>query len=117
MLKAHGLEGPTRAPCAAAADKKENEEKEKEKGKGNCPAANLTLVLREDYVAHPRETKGGQRHNKIANPDELLQVRFQRQPRESWPDSPRGDMILREDLVDSHGRWKRPCVQTTHMTI
>jgi hypothetical protein len=24
-------------------------------------------------------------------------------------------MILRVDLVDSHGRWKRPCLQTAHM--
>ena len=26
-------------------------------------------------------------------------------------------MILRVDLVGSHGRWKRPCLQTAHMTI
>ena len=31
--------------------------------------------------------------------------------------SPHDHMILREDLVDSHGRWKRPCLQTAHMTI
>jgi hypothetical protein len=24
-------------------------------------------------------------------------------------------MLLRVDLVDSHGRWKRPCLQTAHM--
>jgi hypothetical protein len=23
----------------------------------------------------------------------------------------------REDLVDSHRRWKRPCLQTAHMAI
>jgi hypothetical protein len=23
----------------------------------------------------------------------------------------------RNDLVGSHGRWKRPCLQTAHMTI
>jgi hypothetical protein len=23
----------------------------------------------------------------------------------------------RGDLVDSHGRWKRPCLQTAHMTM
>jgi hypothetical protein len=26
--------------------------------------------------------------------------------------SPHDQMILRVDLVDSHGRWKRPCLQT-----
>jgi hypothetical protein len=26
--------------------------------------------------------------------------------------SPHDHMILRVDLVDSHGRWKRPCLQT-----
>jgi hypothetical protein len=57
VLEAYGLEGPSPAPCGA-----------------DCSSANLTLILREDYVAHPRETKGGQRHNKIFNPDELLQV-------------------------------------------
>jgi hypothetical protein len=31
--------------------------------------------------------------------------------------SPHDQMILRVDLVDSHGRWKRPCLQTAHMTI
>jgi hypothetical protein len=32
-------------------------------------------------------------------------------------DSPHDHMILRVDLVDSHGRWKGPCLQTAHMTI
>jgi hypothetical protein len=27
--------------------------------------------------------------------------------------SPHDHMILRVDLVGSHGRWKRPCLQTT----
>jgi hypothetical protein len=31
--------------------------------------------------------------------------------------SPHEHMILRVDLVGSHGRWKRPCLQTAHMTI
>ena len=31
--------------------------------------------------------------------------------------SPRDHMILRVDLVGSHGRWKRPYLQTAHMTI
>jgi hypothetical protein len=31
--------------------------------------------------------------------------------------SPHDHMILREDLVGSHGRRKRPCLQTAHMTI
>jgi serine/threonine protein kinase len=31
--------------------------------------------------------------------------------------SPHDHMILREHLVDSHGRWKRPCLRTAHMTI
>jgi hypothetical protein len=31
--------------------------------------------------------------------------------------SPREHMILRVDLVGSHGRWKRPCLQTALMTI
>jgi hypothetical protein len=31
--------------------------------------------------------------------------------------SPHYPMILREDLVGSHGRWKRPCLQTAHMTL
>jgi hypothetical protein len=31
--------------------------------------------------------------------------------------SPHDHMILRGDLVGSHGRWKRPCLQTAHMTI
>jgi hypothetical protein len=31
--------------------------------------------------------------------------------------SPRDHMILRVDLVGSHGRWKRPRLQTAHMTI
>jgi hypothetical protein len=31
--------------------------------------------------------------------------------------SPRDHMVLRVDLVGSHGRWKRPCLQTAHMTI
>lgn len=57
VLEAYDLERPSPAPCGA-----------------DCSSANLTLILREDYVAHPRETKGGQRHNKIFNPDELLQV-------------------------------------------
>jgi hypothetical protein len=26
-------------------------------------------------------------------------------------------MLVRVDLVGSHGRWKRPCRQTAHMTI
>jgi hypothetical protein len=30
--------------------------------------------------------------------------------------SPHDHMILRVDLVGSHGRWKRPCLQTAHMT-
>ncbi|KAK3259410.1 hypothetical protein CYMTET_31592, partial [Cymbomonas tetramitiformis] len=33
---------------------------------------NITLVLREDYVAHPRDGGGGKRHNKISNPDEIM---------------------------------------------
>jgi len=35
---------------------------------------NVTLILREDYVAHPRDQGGGKRHNKISNPEELLNV-------------------------------------------
>jgi hypothetical protein len=31
--------------------------------------------------------------------------------------SPHDHMILRVDRVDSHGRWKRPCLLTAHMTI
>jgi hypothetical protein len=31
--------------------------------------------------------------------------------------SPRAHMVLRVDLVDSHARWKRPRLQTAHMTI
>jgi hypothetical protein len=31
--------------------------------------------------------------------------------------SPHEHMILREELEDSHGRRKRPCLQTAHMTI
>jgi hypothetical protein len=31
--------------------------------------------------------------------------------------SPHDHMILRGDLVGSHGRWKRPCLHTAHMTI
>jgi hypothetical protein len=31
--------------------------------------------------------------------------------------SPHDPMILRVDLVGSHGSWKRPCLQTAHMTI
>jgi hypothetical protein len=31
--------------------------------------------------------------------------------------SPHDHMILRVDLVGSHGRWKGPCLQTAHMTI
>jgi hypothetical protein len=31
--------------------------------------------------------------------------------------SPHDHMILRGDLVGSHGRWKRPCLETAHMTI
>jgi hypothetical protein len=31
--------------------------------------------------------------------------------------SPHEHMILRVELVGSHGRWKRPCLQTAHMTI
>jgi hypothetical protein len=31
--------------------------------------------------------------------------------------SPHDHMILRVDLVDSHGRWKRPCLQTAHSTM
>jgi hypothetical protein len=31
--------------------------------------------------------------------------------------SPHDHMILRVDLVGSHGRWKRPCLQTAHKTI
>jgi hypothetical protein len=31
--------------------------------------------------------------------------------------SPYDHMILRVDLVGSHGRWKRPCLQTAHMTL
>jgi hypothetical protein len=31
--------------------------------------------------------------------------------------SPHDHMILRVDLVGEHGRWKRPCLQTAHMTI
>jgi hypothetical protein len=31
--------------------------------------------------------------------------------------SPHDHMILRVELVGSHGRWKRPCLQTAHMTI
>jgi hypothetical protein len=30
---------------------------------------------------------------------------------------PHDHMILRVDLVGSHARWKRPCLQTAHMTI
>jgi hypothetical protein len=30
--------------------------------------------------------------------------------------SPHDHMILRVDLVDSHGRWKGPCLQTTDAT-
>jgi hypothetical protein len=28
-----------------------------------------------------------------------------------------GELREREDLVGLHGRWKRPCLQTAHMTI
>jgi hypothetical protein len=31
--------------------------------------------------------------------------------------SPHDPMMLRVDLVGSHGRWKRPCLQTAHMTL
>jgi hypothetical protein len=31
--------------------------------------------------------------------------------------SPHDHMMLRVELVGSHGRWKRPCLQTAHMTI
>jgi hypothetical protein len=31
--------------------------------------------------------------------------------------SPHDHMILRVDRVGSHGRWKRPCLLTAHMTI
>jgi hypothetical protein len=31
--------------------------------------------------------------------------------------SPHDHMILRVDRVGSRGRWKRPCLQTAHMTI
>ena len=31
--------------------------------------------------------------------------------------SPHDHMILRVDLVDSHGSWKRPRLHTAHMTI
>jgi hypothetical protein len=31
--------------------------------------------------------------------------------------SPHDHMILRVELVGSHGRWKRPCLQTAHMSI
>jgi hypothetical protein len=31
--------------------------------------------------------------------------------------SPHDHMILRVELVGSHRRWKRPCLQTAHMTI
>jgi hypothetical protein len=31
--------------------------------------------------------------------------------------SPHGHMIWRVDLVGSHGRWKRPFLQTAHMAI
>ena len=31
--------------------------------------------------------------------------------------SPHDHMILRVELVGSHARWKRPCLQTAHMTI
>jgi hypothetical protein len=31
--------------------------------------------------------------------------------------SPHDPMRLRGGLVGSHGRWKRPCVQTAHMAI
>jgi hypothetical protein len=31
--------------------------------------------------------------------------------------SPHDHMILRVELVGSHWRWKRPCLQTAHMTI
>jgi hypothetical protein len=31
--------------------------------------------------------------------------------------SPHDHMILRVHLVGSHGRWKRPCLQTAHITI
>jgi hypothetical protein len=30
--------------------------------------------------------------------------------------SPHGHMVLREDLVGSHGRWNRPCLQTSPNT-
>jgi hypothetical protein len=30
---------------------------------------------------------------------------------------PHDHMILRVHLVGSHERWKRPCLQTTHMAI
>ena len=33
------------------------------------------------------------------------------------PNSPHDHMILRVDLVGSHGRWKRPYLQTAHMTV
>jgi hypothetical protein len=31
--------------------------------------------------------------------------------------SPHDPMILRGDLVGSHGTWKRPCLQTDHMIL
>jgi hypothetical protein len=31
--------------------------------------------------------------------------------------SPHDRMILRGDLVGSRGSWKRPCLQTAHMTV
>lgn len=50
------MQAPTPAPFSLTSD---------------SPPANLTLVLREDYVAHPRDAGGGKRHNKISNPEQL----------------------------------------------
>jgi hypothetical protein len=62
--------------------------------------------------------------------DTVLKVRTIDPVRESGPggltrevdtplpsNSPHDHMILREDLVGSHGRWTRPCLQTAHVTI
>jgi hypothetical protein len=65
-----------------------------------APGASATLPLRLRY-ASPRDSGAGGLTREVETPY----------------CGPQGHMILSVELVGSHGRWKRPCLQTAHMTI
>jgi hypothetical protein len=83
----------------------------------NSAAAADGVVSRRRVRGRPQHLQlrcAGERERMILRVDRVGSTREAETPLHS--NSPHDQMILRVELVDSHGRWKRPCRQTAHMT-